>query len=264
MQIKRITTSLPASILQYLIIVGLIIYAAYSGSQTMGYNWQWSRVPQYIYEIEDGVFVWKEIPRGMVGTIILSAISFIIAIGIGLALALLRLSDLIIGRALSITLLEIIRNIPIIVLLYVCYYIFGRVFDLDRYAASVLCLSLYSGVQISEIIRAGINAVPKGQWEASSSIGMSKAQAYRYIIIPQSIRLIIPPMTGEAVQMIRNSAIVSVIAVLELTTAGRNIISDTYMSFEIWFTVAAVYLVFTLILSIFVSGVERRFATQTQ
>jgi polar amino acid transport system permease protein len=93
---------------------------------------------------------------------------------------------------------------------------------------------------------------------------MSKAQAYRYIIIPQSIRLIIPPMTGEAVQMIRNSAIVSVIAVLELTTAGRNIISDTYMSFEIWFTVAAVYLVFTLILSIFVSGVERRFATQTQ
>ncbi|MBO6920530.1 MAG: amino acid ABC transporter permease, partial [Rhizobiaceae bacterium] len=129
---------------------------------------------------------------------------------------------------------------------------------------SILCLSLYSGVQISEIIRAGINAVPKGQWEASSSIGMSKAQAYRYIILPQSIRLIIPPMTGEAVQMIRNSAIVSVIAVLELTTAGRNIISDTYMSFEIWFTVAAVYLVFTLILSIFVSGVERRFATQTQ
>ncbi|MBO6919480.1 MAG: ABC transporter permease subunit, partial [Rhizobiaceae bacterium] len=137
MQIKRITTSLPASIVQYLIIVGLIVYAAYSGSQTMGYNWQWSRVPQYIYEIEDGVFVWKEIPRGMVGTIILSAISFAFAIVIGLVLALLRLSDLVVGRALSITLLEIIRNIPIIVLLYVCYYIFGRVFALDRYAASI-------------------------------------------------------------------------------------------------------------------------------
>jgi polar amino acid transport system permease protein len=126
-----------------------------------------------------------------------------------------------------------------------------------------VCLSLYSGVQISEVIRAGIQAVPKGQWEASNSIGMSKIQAYMYIIIPQSIKLIIPPMTGEAVQMIRNSAIVSVIAVLELTTAGRNIISDTYMSFEIWFTVAAVYLVFTLLLSIIVSGVEKRFAIQT-
>lgn len=263
MKLSRIMSSLPMAIVQYLIIVGLIIYAAYTGAQTMGYNWQWNRVPQFIYEIEDGQFIWKEIPIGLVGTIFISVISFIIAILIGLALALLRLSDLVVGRALSMVLLEAIRNIPIIVLLYVCYYIFGRVFGLDRIEASVLCLSLYSGVQISEVIRAGINAVAKGQWEAANSIGMSKMQSYRYIIIPQSIKLIIPPLTGEAVQMIRNSAIVSVIAVLELTTAGRNIISDTYMSFEIWFTVAVVYLVFTLLLSIFVSGVERRFASQS-
>lgn len=263
MKISRITSSLPASIVQYVFIMGLLIYTAYSGAQTMGYNWQWSRVPQFIYEIEDGQFIWKEIPRGLVGTLVISAVSFVIAIAIGLGMALLRLSDLVVGRILSITFLETTRNIPIIVLLYVCYYIFGNIFKLDRFEASVVCLSLYSGAQISEVIRAGIQAVPKGQWEASDSIGMSKIQAYMYIIIPQSIKLIIPPMTGEAVQMIRNSAIVSVIAVLELTTAGRNIISDTYMSFEIWFTVAAVYLVFTLLLSIIVSGVEKRFAIQT-
>ena len=80
-----------------------------------------------------------------------------------------------------------------------------------------------------------------GQWEAAQSIGMSTAQAYRYIILPQSIRFMLPPMTGEAVHLVKNSAIVSVIAVAELTTIGRNIISDTYMSFEIWFTVALVY-----------------------
>jgi len=113
---------------------------------------------------------------------------------------------------------------------------------------------------VSEILRAGINAVPMGQWDGAKSIGMSSAQAYRFIILPQSIRFMLPPLTGEAVNMIKSSAIVSVIAVAELTTIGRNIISDTYMSFEIWFTIAAVYLVVTLILSIGASFVERHFA----
>jgi len=88
---------------------------------------------------------------------------------------------------------------------------------------------------------------------------MSRGQAYRYIILPQSVRFMLPPLTGEVVHLIKSSAIVSVIAVAELTTVGRNIISDTYMSFEIWFTVAAVYLVLTLILSFGVSVLVRRF-----
>jgi polar amino acid transport system permease protein len=87
---------------------------------------------------------------------------------------------------------------------------------------------------------------------------MTRAQAFRYIIIPQSVRFMLPPLTGEAVHLIKSSAIVSVIAVAELTTVGRNIISDTYMSFEIWFTVAAIYLALTLILSFGVSALERR------
>ena len=103
----------------------------------------------------------------------------------------------------------------------------------------------------------------KGQWEAATSIGMSKGQAYRYIILPQSIRFMLPPMTGEVVHMVKSSAIVSVIAVAELTTIGRNIISETYMSFEVWFTIAAVYMVVTLILSVGVSFVEKRYAVDT-
>ncbi len=99
-----------------------------------------------------------------------------------------------------------------------------------------------------------------GQWEAAESIGMSRGQTYWYIIFPQSIKLMLPPLTGEVVHMIKSSAIVSVIAVAELTTIGRNIISDTYMSFEIWFTIAAVYMVVTLTLSIFVSHLEKRYA----
>jgi len=89
---------------------------------------------------------------------------------------------------------------------------------------------------------------------------MSPLQTYRYIILPQSVRFMLPPMTGEVVHLIKSSAIVSVIAVAELTTFGRNIISDTYMSFEIWFTIALVYLVVTLILSIGVSHLEKKYA----
>jgi len=193
-------------------------------------------------------------------TISLSATAFAFAVLLGLIVALLRLSGLVVCTAVSIGFLELIRNIPLLVLLYLFYYVLGPIFGFDRYTASILCLGVFHSVLISEIFRAGINAVPKGQWEAATSIGMSKAQAYRYIILPQSIRFMLPPMTGEVVHMVKSSAIVSVIAVAELTTVGRNIISDTYMSFEIWFTVAAVYMAVTLILSVGVTYLERRYA----
>jgi len=146
------------------------------------------------------------------------------------------------------------------VLLYLFYYVLGPIFGLDRWAASVLTLGVFHAALVSEIFRAGINAVAKGQWEAADSIGMTRAQAYRWIILPQSVRFMLPPLTGEMVALIKSSAIVSVIAVAELTTVGRNIISDTFMSFEIWFTVAAVYLVVTVALSIGVAHLEKRYA----
>jgi len=252
--------SLPVSLLIYTVVIGLIILSAYNGAQAMGYNWQWYRVPKYFYTLTEDGFQWGEIAIGLVKTIELSVLAFLFALFLGLTVALLRLSGLIVGGALSVVFLEIVRNTPLLVLLYLFYYVLGPIFDLDRYVASILCLGVYHGAMVSEIFRAGINAVPVGQWEGSKSIGMSTAQSYRYIILPQSIRFMLPPLTGEAVNMIKSSAIVSVIAVAELTTMGRNIISDTYMSFEIWFTIAAVYLVVTLLLSIGISFVERRYA----
>lgn len=248
------------SVILYAAVIGGIVYLAYSGSQAMGYNWQWYRVPQYFYRLTDDGFQWGEIMIGLVKTMQLSATAFGIALALGLLVALLRLSGLLVGSAVALVFLEVVRNTPLLVLLYLFYYVLGPIFGLDRYWASILCLAVYHAALISEIFRAAINAVPKGQWEAAKTIGMGQAQAYRYIILPQSVRFMLPPMTGEAVNMIKSSAIVSVIAVAELTTMGRNIISDTYMSFEIWFTVAAVYMVVTLILSIGVSFVEKRYA----
>lgn len=255
----RVLGSAGVSVALYLVIVVLIAYGAYVGAQNMGYNWQWHRVPQFLYSYTDEGFQPGEIVFGLLVTLQLTATAFALAVGMGLLVALLRLSGLVMGTAVSLAFLELIRNIPLLVLLYLFYYVLGPIFGLDRYWASVLTLAVFHSALISEIFRAGINAVDKGQWEAAKSIGMTAGQTYRYIILPQSVRFTLPPMTGEAVHLIKSSAIVSVIAVAELTTIGRNIISETFMSFEIWFTVALVYLTITLILSIGVSYLEHRY-----
>lgn len=261
--VKRVLNAPAVAVALYGAIVGVIVWTSYTGAQQMGYNWQWYQIPKYIYTFTDDGFQAGEILTGLWATIVLSLTCFILATLLGLGIALLRLSGLIVGKAVAVGYLEFVRNIPLLVLLYLFYYVLGPIFGLDRWTAAVLTLSVYHSALISEIFRAGINSVAVGQWEAAASIGMSKAQAYRYIILPQSIRFMLPPLTGEIVNLIKSSAIVSVIAVAELTTVGRNIISDTYMSFEIWFTIAAAYLALTLVLSFGVSALERRFTTET-
>ena len=262
-KIRNLFRSKPVAILLYLIVIYLIARVSVTGAEAMGYNWQWYRVPDYLYRLTEDGFQWGEIVFGLVTSIDLSVRAFIVATIVGLFIALLRLSGLLVGSGVALVYLEFVRNIPLLVLLYLIYYVMGPIFKFDRYTAAIICLAVYHSATISEIFRAGINSVPKGQWEAAKSIGMSVAQSYRFIILPQSIKVMLPPLTNEAVQLIKSSAIVSVIAVAELTTIGRNIISDTYMSFEIWFTVAVVYLVVTLILSMFVSGLEKRFAVRS-
>ena len=259
MTLKRVMNIPSVAVALYAVIVGAIAWLSYGGAQQMGYNWQWYQVPKYLYSFTDDGFQAGEIILGLWATIVLSLISFSLATLLGLGVALLRLSGLVVGKGVAIGYLEFIRNIPLLVLLYLFYYVLGPVFGFERWTAAVLTLAVFHSALISEIFRAGINSVAAGQWEAAASIGMSKQQAYRYIILPQSVRFMLPPLTGEVVHLIKSSAIVSVIAVAELTTIGRNIISDTYMSFEIWFTIAGVYLALTLILSFGVSAVEKRF-----
>lgn len=261
--LRRVLNTPAVSIGLYAVIMGVIVWGSYTGAQQMGYNWQWYQVPKYFYRFTEDGFAPGEILTGLGATIVLSLICFALATVLGLLVALLRLSGLVAGVGVATLYLEVVRNIPLLVLLYLFYYVLGPVFGLDRWTAAVLTLGVFHSALISEIFRAGINSVDNGQWEAAAAIGMTRAQAYRYIILPQSVRFMLPPLTGEGVHLIKSSAIVSVIAVAELTTVGRNIISDTYMSFEIWFTIAAVYLALTLILSFGVSALEHRFNTET-
>lgn len=237
-----------------------LLWLTFQGAANMGYNWQWYRVPQYIVRIWEGQLVWGPLALGFIETVRLSAISFVATIALGLLIAVLRLSRAPVGRATAIGYTELIRNTPLLVQLYIVYFVLAPIVGLDRYWTAILCLTLFEAAFAAEIFRGGIMAVPRGQWEAAASLGLGRAQAYRDIILPQAVRLVLPPLTGLAVSLVKHSSIVSVIAVFELTTEGRNIISDTYMAFEIWLTVAAMYLAITVSLSLVAAWLEQRLA----
>ena len=247
-------------VVQFAALAVGLIWLTVRGAEAMGYNWQWYRMPQFFWQVIDGELIWGPLMTGLVVTIELSVYSMILTIVIGLATAFLRMSDSVSGQILSKVYLEAIRNTPLLVQMLVFYFVISPIIGVDRFWTGVLCLSFFEGSFASEIIRAGINSVPKGQWEASASVGISRGNTYRYVVLPQAVPLMLPPMTGVLINLIKHSAIVSVIAVFDLTTEGRNIIADTFMSFEVWLTIAAMYLVITISLSVFVGYLERRVA----
>ena len=255
---NRLWQSPVSGVLQYAIVMVGLVWLTIEGAAGMGYNWQWYQIPRYFYRVIDEELIWGPLATGLVITIEISLYSMLLTLVLGLLTALLRMSNSLSGQVLARVYLETIRNTPMLVQIYVFYFVIAPVLGIDRFWTGVLCLGLFEGSFASEIIRAGINSVPRGQWEAASSVGLSRFTSYRYVVLPQAIPLMLPPMTGVLINLIKHSAIVSVIAVFELTTEGRNIIADTYMAFEVWLTVAGIYLVLTISLSIFVGYLERR------
>jgi len=243
---------------QVVALVAIIMWLTLEGAAAMGYNWQWYRVPKYLYRVIDGELIWGPLMTGLVVTLKLAAYSAVLSILIGLTTTLLRLSNSFAGRFLATVYLESIRNTPLLVQLFIFYFVLAPIIGLDRFWAGVLCLSFFEGSFAAEIIRAGIQSVPRGQYEAGDAIGLNSVDRFRFVVTPQAIPLILPPMTGLVISLIKHSAIVSVIAVADLTTEGLNIISETFMAFEIWLTVAAIYLTVTVSLSFFVTWLEHR------
>lgn len=245
-------------VVQFAALGGALVWLGLRGAEAMGYHWQWYRVPRYLYRIIDGEIVWGPLVRGLFLTLELTAWSLALTVAIGFAAALLRLSGSVVSRMVARVYLEIVRNTPLLVQLYLFFYILAPIFGLDRFWTGVLALAFFEGAFGSEIFRAGILSVGCGQWEAGASLGLGRLPTWRFIVVPQALRLVLPPLTSLVVNLIKHSAIVSAIAIADLTTAGRNVIAETYLSFEIWFTVAAMYLVMTITLSLLAGVLERR------
>jgi polar amino acid transport system permease protein len=245
--------------LQFVLLVGLLAAFVVQGAQGMAYEWKWDRVPRYIVRLIDGELVWGSLMKGLFVTLDIAWKAGLLALLFGLAAALLRMSGSVVGPALAAIYVEIIRNTPILVQILISYFIIAAILDIARLWAGVLCLAFYEGAFAAEIIRGAIMAVKKGQREAGQSLGFSSVDLYRDIILPQAVPLMLPPLGGVLVNLVKHSAVVSVIAVFDLTTQARTVVSDTFMAFEIWLTAAAMYLVLTVTLTLCVSWLERRY-----
>jgi polar amino acid transport system permease protein len=246
-------------ILAYILVMSGIIYVILRGASEQGYFWQWYQVPKYIFTLEDGSFTAGPLLLGLKVTLHITWISMILTYAIGLITALLRLSDSIIGRIFARIYLEIARNTPLIVQLFFVYFVVAPVLGIDRLFAAILALSLFEGAYASEIYRSGIVSLPKGQWEACHSLGLTRFDSYRKIILPQAIRRVLPPLTSQTISLIKDSSLVSVIAVYEMTMQANAIVAETFLTFEIYFTIAGIYLFVTVFLSQLVALLERKF-----
>jgi polar amino acid transport system permease protein len=228
-----------------------------------------------IISLGDTLATYKEWQPGLlvIGlwlTLKISIIATIAGILIGIIGGIARLSSNPALRWTTVVYVEIIRGSPLMVQILIWYFVFGTVIN-DLLAANglgrlpafwygVASLACFAGAYVTEIVRAGIQSIHKGQTEAARSLGMSYAQSMRHIILPQALRRILPPLAGQFISLIKDSSLLGIIAIRELTKAAREIVTATLQPFEVYFLAAILYLVLTFTLSMAVQKLEKRMA----
>ena len=246
---------------KFVVLASGVIWLLAMGTERMGYNWQWYRIPQYLWTATDQGFTPGLLLRGLGVTLRITAISMVLMLVFGMGTALLRMSKSWVGRGVARTYMELIRNSPLLIQIFFIYFVVAPILDMSAFWAAVIALSLFEGAYASEIFRAGITSIDTGQWEAAKSLGMGPYAMYRHIILPQAVRRVLPPLTSQTISLIKDSALVSTIAILDLTQQGRMIDAETFLTFEIWFTVAAIYLAVILALAAVANHLEKRYKT---
>ena len=287
---KRITVkSLDGAVIIAILVIG--IYIAFRIKVGLHYSWEWEAIPQFLFRFdpEKGKWVSNVLFQGFLTTIRLGIWGTLLAIVIGTVMGLFRTSRSLFRRLLGRSYIEFIRNLPPIVLIFIFYYFISdqiltllRVEEfilsrsestltvlafffaspdlLPQFLSGLITLSIFEGAYIAEIIRAGIQSIDKGQWEASDALGMTRRQQMFVVILPQAVKKILPPLSGQFISTIKDSAIVSVISIQELTFQGMELMSSTYLTFEIWITITVLYLILTFSLSVAVSRLEKHLA----
>lgn len=193
-------------------------------------------------------------------TIEITALSVAIGFFIGLFVGIARISQFKILRIMAAVYADCIRGTPLLVQIFLIYFALPMAIGqrVEPFIAAVAACGINSGAYVSEIFRAGIQAIDVGQMEAGRSLGLTWWQTMRFIILPQAFKNILPPLGNEFIAMLKDSSLVSVIGFEELTRRGQLIIAQTYGSFEIWMTVAVLYLIMTMAISRIVAFLEKR------
>lgn len=264
-----------------------LVWLLYQATMQAQYKWNWPAIPQYLLRFDEAGGKWVPglILEGVLVTLRLSFWATVLALAIGTVMGLFRTSRSPYRRMIGSGYVEMIRNIPVLVWIFIFYYFIGdrllpamgitRGMFLDTgplsgvlrlliaepsrvpiFISGVVALAVYEGAYITEIIRAGIQSIDKGQWEASSGLGFTRAQQLRHVIFPQALRRVMPPLAGQFISTIKDSAIVSVISIQELTFQGMELMAATFLTFEVWITILAIYFVLCLFCSLLVERFE--------
>jgi polar amino acid transport system permease protein len=269
------------------LLLGVFLWLFYRIRVGLNYKWNWAVIPQYLfrYDPEKGTLVPNLLMKGFFTTLRLSLWSMILATILGTVMALCRVSSSLFKRMIGRTYVELVRNMPPLVLIFILYYfvsdqilafigiedyirslspemqkyltyLYASPSQFSVFSSALFTLVLYEGAYITEIVRAGIQSIDKGQWEASSALGLSWWQQMRHVILPQATTRILPPLAGQLISTIKDSAIVSVISIQELTFQGMELMAATYLTFEVWITITALYFIVTFICSLAVRRLE--------
>ncbi len=196
--------------------------------------------------------------EGLLLTLRISALSLLLAIPIVIIVGIGRISKNRLINFLASAYVEIIRGIPLIVILIWVYFVMGQFLKLGSFWGSIVSLAIFSGAFIAEIVRGGIQSIPKGQMEAARSSGMTHFQAMKLIILPQAIRKTLPPMASQFILLIKDSSLVSTISAVDLTLKATNLAAVSYRYIEIWSFVAVVYFAVTFTLSLIIRQFEKK------
>ncbi|MEL6233178.1 MAG: amino acid ABC transporter permease [Pseudomonadota bacterium] len=252
------------------LLLGAVVYVWIRVSDVLVYNWDWSFLPAVLFK-EDS---WAPnlLLEGLLTTIRLSLWAMLLASVLGLVLGVMATLDRLLPRLVAMAYVGLIRNVPPLVFIFVFYFfissqiipalgvdawarnlsdeggavmnvLLGPPVILENLISGVLCLAMFEAAYICEIVRAGIRSVPHSQTEAAQSLGLRPVQVFRLVVLPQALRAVTPPMANQFIMLVKNSAIVSLISVQELTFIGTEIAVSTGRRFETWIVVAVMYFI---------------------
>ena len=273
------------------LILLLAAYIAYRLTMKLNYKWNWSIIPQYLFFFDETEGRWRAnvLIQGLLTTIRLTVWSTLLAIIFGFITGIMRTTPRLFNRLVGRSYVELIRNVPPLVLIFIFYFfvsdqiipllgveefvrssspetqkVLGFFFSypdlFTAFLSGMFTVAVFQGAYITEIVRAGIQSIARGQWEASYALGLSWRQQMTYIVMPQALRRVLPPLANEFINTLKYSAIVSVISIQELTFQAMQVMAATYVTIEIWLTVTVIYLVMCMTLSFGVQWLERRMA----
>lgn len=243
----------------FLLAVGLWACTALI-SHGSTYVWEWQRALRYVISYQDGTLTCGPLLIGLGLTLRIVGAALILSMGMGLLSALLRHGPSYVGRGLALFYVGTVRNTPLLIQLFAVYFVVAPVLGLSPFWAAVLTLAAFEGAYMAEIFRAGLNSVGQGQKDAAVSLGLGPRVTFCSVILPQAVRRILPPLTSQTVSLIKDSALVSAIALPDLTMQAQATIAETFLSLELWTLVAILYLLLTLLVSLPALWLEKHFA----